>query len=203
MGCDNAVRSEGKRVLARCEDPGLANHLFEMLEDPSAATVHAEAADLLGTIEDACCLAHAVETRPHAPITCNALLRLRHAPRTRTRRGALRGLLAVHSPFDIERICPWLWDADFHIRRLAMAILTRHKVPQTLQLLSRALKDEVDYTQAVPLALRQCSWGDGSSCDSLPLPWWKRGEGETRRGREGRHSPHHLTPGPSPHSPRP
>src|SRR5215813_11405335 len=131
MGCDDAVRSEGKRVLARCEDP-------------SSADVHADAADLLGTIEDACCIEHAVETRPHATITCNALLRLLHAPRTRTRRVALRGLIAVQSPFDIERICPLLWDSDFHIRRLAMAILTRHKVPQT----------------------RQCSWGDVSSCDS-------------------------------------
>jgi serine/threonine-protein kinase len=140
---NDGVRRELKKFLARGKDPQLANSLFEILEDPSATDIYADAADLLGTIRDASRVQNAVTIRPHATITRDILLRLLKAPQTKTRQVALVGLIAVKTPFDIEHVCPLLWDADFQIRRHAVAILTQYKVPQTLQTLLRALKDDL------------------------------------------------------------
>ena len=138
---NESVRGEAKKFLRRCRDPQLLNHLFDILEDTSSEA-QADAADLLGTIRDARSIQNAVATRPDATVTCDTLLRLLNAPHTRTRRAALVGLTSVKSSFDIEIICPLLWDSDSQIRRLTVAILTHYRVPQTVETLCRASKDE-------------------------------------------------------------
>lgn len=139
---DRGVRREVKKLLVRCHDPQLPHRLFDILEDPAASEVHAEATDLLGALRDTGHIQMVVAARPRAVLTRDVLLRLLEAPQTRTRQVALIGLVAVQSSFDIECICPLLWDEDFHIRQLAVTILTHHQAPQTLATLSRALRDE-------------------------------------------------------------
>ena len=147
------VRHEVKKWLARCHDPQLAHHLFDILEDPSAAAVHADAADLLGTIQGSRHIQQAVAARPQAGATRTILLRLLKAPQTKTRRVALVGLTALQSPCDIALICPLLWDADFQIRRLTVILLTQYQVPQTLETLTRALMDDAVEVRQGALAI--------------------------------------------------
>ncbi|MGE3538687.1 MAG: protein kinase [Candidatus Tectimicrobiota bacterium] len=138
---DEVVRSELSKFLARGKDPQLFHHLFEILEDPGAPRIHTDIANLLASLRDSGGIQQAVATRPRPAVTREVLLRLLDAPQTSLRQVALLGLSTLESPFDIDRICPLLWDTDFQIRRLAVTVLTRSKAPQTLATLTRALLD--------------------------------------------------------------
>ncbi len=138
---NDGVRREAKKCLARCNDPQLANCLFDILED-TTSEAQTDAADLLETVKDFSIIHNVVATRPNATVTRDTLLRLLDASSVRTRQAALVGLTSVKSPVDIQLIGPLLWDPDSYIRQLAGAILTHYKVPQTLATLCRAFKDE-------------------------------------------------------------
>ncbi len=149
---DARVRAETKRFLSQCQVPQLLEELFNILED-AASPIRADAADLLGTVRDVRAMQATAAARPHATATCAALLRLLSAPNTQVRRMALVGLTSVKSTFDITSVSPFLWDADHQSRRLAVAILKDYKVPQTIEALKKAFRNETSVVRLDALAI--------------------------------------------------